>query len=276
MIKIFISDLDGTLIYKAKNHTDPGEKNKKAVKLLCENGVEFAVATGRAENSIEEVEKNLNIKMYKIAVNGGVILDKEKKQIFLNYFNEKELKKIICEIKNLEKGIHYCVLMTDKLENYFKPLNFFSYIIDFFYKMRYETEKLNIKAEERLLGGNEKLLKVVLGVEKKKRFILLKSLEKKLENSVIFMSGNRCMEISPTGSTKGLGILHLMDLMGIKASEAAYIGDSYNDLSAFEVCKYSFSMSHADQAVKNKAVFVVDSVDEAINKVLDINKSEKN
>ena len=31
MIKIFISDLDGTLIYKAKNHTDPGEKNKKAV-----------------------------------------------------------------------------------------------------------------------------------------------------------------------------------------------------------------------------------------------------
>ena len=51
MIKIFISDLDGTLIYKARNHVRPNQANEKALNELKNNNIKLAVATGRLENS---------------------------------------------------------------------------------------------------------------------------------------------------------------------------------------------------------------------------------
>ena len=65
MIKIFISDLDGTLIYKARNHVRPNQANEKALNELKNNNIKLAVATGRLEKSIYEVERNLKIPLYK-------------------------------------------------------------------------------------------------------------------------------------------------------------------------------------------------------------------
>ena len=66
-----------------------------------------------------------------------------------------------------------------------------------------------------------------------------------------------------------------MEKKNFGENEVAFIGDSYNDISGFEACKYSFAMSHADDFIKSKAAFVVDSVADAVEKVISINRGKE-
>ena len=100
MIKIFISDLDGTLIYKARNHVRPNQANEKALNELKNINIKLAVATGRLEKSIYEVERNLKIPLYKISVNGAVVSDINNKLIHESFLKKSAVREII---KKLEK-----------------------------------------------------------------------------------------------------------------------------------------------------------------------------
>ena len=57
-------------------------------------------------------------------------------------------------------------------------------------------------------------------------------------------------------------------------NELAFIGDSYNDLSAFDVCGHSFAMSHADGEIKSRARYVTKSVAEAVKEVIKFNNRQ--
>lgn len=275
MIKIFISDLDGTLIHKAKNHVKPNQKNKKALTELKNNGIKLAAATGRLEKSIQEVEKNLAVPLYKISVNGAVISDTENKTIHENFLLAETAQKIIKELEEkYAKDIYFFVLVTDKANNYFRPVVFISKLVNLLYKKRFNTKYLKKEAVKYILS-DEKVLKINIGTGKKKKYRLLKELKEEFQESEIFITGSRSVEIGPKNNSKGTAVLKLLGHLGIKPEEAAYIGDSYNDLPAFKVCKYSFAMSRSEEAVKEKAVYVVKDVAEAVNKVMKINKMIK-
>ena len=106
------------------------------------------------------------------------------------------------------------------------------------------------------------------------KYMLQEKLREKHTEAEITISGPRSIEIGPKGNTKGNAIKMIMEKENLKENEVAFIGDSYNDVSGFEVCKYSFAMSHADDFIKNRAAFVVDSVADAVEKVIKINKEK--
>ena len=58
-----------------------------------------------------------------------------------------------------------------------------------------------------------------------------------------------------------------MEHLQIEANEVACIGDSFNDISMFEVTPHSFTLHHAHPYVKEKANHIVRSVEEAIMKL---------
>ena len=272
MIKIFISDLDGTLIYRAKNHVKPNQANKKALKKMENNNIKFAVATGRPEKSIQEVEKNLAVPLYKISVNGAVISDINDKIIHESFLEKDITRKIIKRLeKKYMKDIYFYVLVTDKAGNYFRPAVLVSRLINLLYKKRFNTRYLNRKYLRLLLSDAEKVLKVNIGTGKNKKYRILKEMQEEFPDSEIFITGSRSVEIGPLNNSKGTAVLKLLEHLNISPDEAAYIGDSYNDLPGFEVCKYSFAMMHSEENIKEKAVFVVKSVAEAAAKVLEIN-----
>lgn len=273
MIKIFITDLDGTLIHKSKSHIEPNLENKLAVKKLETNNVKFCIATGRSEDSIRKVEEKLKVSAYKIGVNGATISDVNNNLIHSSYFEKECIEEILKEVEgNFRKDLYYYILMTDKSKNYFRSFSYLSSFINLFYKKRYKTENLKKIHLDDLIGSKERLLKVNLGVNKDKKYKIAEVLEEKI-NGEICITSPRSIEIGPKNNTKGTAILKLMEILGIDKSEAAYIGDSYNDLSAFKVCEHSFAMSHADENVKKEAKYKVESVSEAVERVLNINNS---
>ena len=271
MIKIFITDLDGTLIHKSKSHVEPNLENKQAIKKLEINDVKFCIATGRSENSIREVEDHLKVQAYKIGVNGATISDVNNNLIHSSYFEKECIEEILKEVEeNLRKELYYYILMTDKSKSYFRSFNYLSSFINLFYKKRYKTEQLKKTHVDDLMENREKLLKVNLGVNKVKKYEIAKILEERI-NGEICITSPRSIEIGPKNNTKGTAILKLMEILGINKSEVAYIGDSYNDLSAFKVCEHSFAMSHADGEIRNRARYITKSVAEAVAEVIKFN-----
>ena len=276
MIKIFISDLDGTLIHKARNHVKPNQANEKALKKLENNNVKLAIATGRLEKSIHEVEKNLKIPLYKISVNGAVISDTNNEIIHESFLEKNIAQRIIKKLeKKYIKDIYFYVLVTDKASNYFRPAVFVSRIVNLLYRKRFNTKYLTKMHLRLLLSDAEKVLKINIGTGKDKKYKILEEMQKEFYGSEIFITGSRSVEIGPKNNSKGTAVLKLLEHLDISPDEAAYIGDSYNDLPGFEVCRYSFAMAHSEENIREKAAFVVRSVAEAADKIMEINGKNK-
>jgi len=72
----------------------------------------------------------------------------------------------------------------------------------------------------------------------------------------------------PATVSKGAGLRMLMEVLGITSSEVACIGDSYNDLSMFDVALHSYARQHANAAIRDKASYVTDCVGNASTQVI--------
>ncbi len=73
MIKLIVSDLDGTLLGFDKKIK---EEDKRAIQLAIENGIDFAVASGRMDIEILEVLKEIEQKAHRVSQNGAYIYTK--------------------------------------------------------------------------------------------------------------------------------------------------------------------------------------------------------
>jgi phosphoglycolate phosphatase (TIGR01487 family) len=79
--------------------------------------------------------------------------------------------------------------------------------------------------------------------------------------------------IKKTGVDKGAGLKIASEMLGIKTSEVAVIGDSENDIKMFEAAGFSYAVGNADERLKQRANVVVhgkygEGVSEAIDRIL--------
>ena len=277
MIKLFVSDLDGTLIHEPKTGIEPNERNMKAIRLLHENNIEFAVATGRFDYHILEIEGYIESKNYRIGLNGGTVYTKDDILLRENTFTYDEAEKLRSDIeKNYMKELNYLVLQTVQAKRYIKYPNFLKKMANFYkYQRQFNAIHYSENIIKELADRNEKIIKVLINTDPVNKYSLQERLRERHPEPEITISGPKSIEIGPMGNTKGNAIRMVMEKEKLKENEVAFIGDSYNDVSGFEVCKYSFAMSHADEFIKSKAVFVVDSVADAVERVLKINRESK-
>jgi len=120
-MNLIISDFDGTLF--DKNY----KENIKAIKKI--KNTDLVVATGRNYDSLKK-DLKIDCKYY-ICNDGGYILDENKNIIYKNYFNQKSIKKIYKEVKNLNYNDY-----------------FFDYIDTFSNKLLHNVNKLSIKIRD--------------------------------------------------------------------------------------------------------------------------------
>ena len=72
---LFASDMDFTLLMPGEDVT---EENKKAIRLLRENGVAFTLATGRTFYLVRKFAASLDVDVPCITSNGGSLYDPKK------------------------------------------------------------------------------------------------------------------------------------------------------------------------------------------------------
>ncbi|UOY93855.1 HAD family hydrolase [Ectobacillus sp. JY-23] len=257
MVRLFVSDLDDTLVYQINQVCN---RDKRALQWLSEQGTDICFASGRFAHRIHHAVRDLEVEYHTASLNGAVLTTKDGVLLHEEIFNRTLSQKIYKYISEKQMVHIACAgesrYTVSKNQDYifFEQNNGLEVI---------EMEDLHDRLGESIFpskfflhGTQDEIarvdheLKDVFGHE-----------------AEVVISGPGFVDIMPAGVSKGQALQKLMKHLQVLPHQVACIGDSFNDISMFEVTPHSFSLHHAPACVKQRAAHVVRSVEEAIMKL---------
>ncbi len=220
---LVVSDIDGTLNNKFRR---PVQRNYDAIKKFTDLGGNFTLASGRLQSSLERNYNRITPNQPAIVLNGAGLYDyKQRKMIWRNTIGPKGrefVKYIYEEFDEIFKSVDIGIYFDDYV--YVVKSGFFQKFTTHFDKAKHEYVKSFDEIPE------EGWMKVIFWSNP---FTIMKlnNLVKKLENpdANFMLSSVMTLEMLQKDTHKGVGIMHLADMLGIDRSHVAAIGDYYND-----------------------------------------------
>lgn len=270
MIKLIASDLDGTLLDEPNRIS---KINLDAIEYAYQKGAKFCFSTGRDLQSVKDITCLLNHKPVLLLGNGSEVYDEDENLVFQNFFNNKYLEEV-CEIMN-KHDVPHMIFTTDGFYTTTNPVEVRRRFIERIGKIK-NQEMAHIFATNmdkpcnnlvqiediQEFAKTKKVLKVEgFHYNSKPVEDVKKVLEKFTELSHL-STGKNNVEVTNLTATKGLALKRYCEYANIKEDEVMVVGDSHNDLSMFELFKYSFAPENSIQEIKNFAYKVVKSCDE--------------
>lgn len=241
MIKLIVSDMDGTLLDDNKKlHDDFWEVFDE----LKRRGIYFVPASGRQYFNIYEYFKRIKEELVILAENGSFIVEdgKELYSKCLDRENILELTETIRKIPNA--NIIFCGKKKAYIENAFP-------------EFLAEVEKYYAKYEivEDITKVDDEALKITIcdltGAEENS----YPYVKKYSENFKVAVSGFVWIDITNKNSDKGTGLKVLQEKLGISKDETMVFGDYLNDYELMQQGEYSFAMENAHPELKKIAKF---------------------
>ncbi|MCP3033408.1 Cof-type HAD-IIB family hydrolase [Halobacillus sp. A1] len=254
MIKLFISDLDGTLL--GMNHSIKDE-DIQAIKTLKSNETDFAVASGRMDHDIEQVLSKMQVDGHRISQNGAFVYGMDNHRIHSKFFDAEHAKQVMEFVK--DEPMVKTVSTEDKI--FTAEHNEW---VDLISAQLFQDVIIEPKLIEQF-GNTLTPAKITLHGKEEDVVLAYNRVSKKFDEEFdSFISHESCVDIMPKMINKGNGIKALLGKVGLEPNEVACVGDSFNDLPMFAVTPHSYAMSTAHPDVQKKAEYVVDHVYEAV------------
>jgi Cof subfamily protein (haloacid dehalogenase superfamily) len=273
MIKLIVSDLDGTLL---KRYKSISKTNVDAILSAQAQGIKVALATGRGYDSTKQFIKNLKLDQYEgflIVNNGQRVIEAKtlKQQVNANISIEKARKAMRFAQKNnlqliLDGDDGLAFYSPKELEiyrdiyrilirilPYFRSILGRIHIFSLFGFLKNQPVKI-LRREEDINTLYDKV-----GMAHTKKQLDLHELEIKSyfgEDFEVMRVSPNWLDLAPKGITKHFGILEVVKRLNIKEDEVMVLGDSENDVSMLKAFKYSFAMGNAHKDIKAHAKFV--------------------
>ena len=250
MIKLFVTDIDGTLL-------PPGgtvsAKNVEAVQAMVAAGVKVVIATGRMYSAALPVAAQLGVSVPIIAYNGALIKSSAGEVIHAQYMDEANVLKLIDFFQ--ERGWHLQSYSDDVL-----------YVPERNSGVEFYETMLKVKAVEVGWDGLRERLKDVpklLSVSDTPEEAIhrLKEVTKFFGGQIeITRSASRFTEFMKLGVSKASAIKILAEKYGVDNAEILAIGDSENDLPMITAVGCGVAMGNAVEVVDGFAKAVYDYV----------------
>ena len=258
MIKLVVSDVDGTLLLKNEEVLD--SRIMLSLQKLIDGGITTAVASGRTYGSLCEIFKPLSDKLYFICCDGAVtVLD--GKVLYTRSIPTTDVISIINHPSYIDCGIILCtptksyILKGDEdfaLEAYRQSLEKPDYLSSFY-------------------GLCEPIVKICVfskdGKAKPVSF-MPKSLR------VSYLSDTWCEYVSVIAN-KGLAVSDLQMRLYLSKFDTLAIGDGINDIEMMKKAKYSVSVPNSVKELKNFCNLHTDDVSEFLETYFFFDKKKK-
>jgi Cof subfamily protein (haloacid dehalogenase superfamily) len=252
MRKLFVTDLDGTLL---ENHRSISEENYRNVQKLSKHNYCFAIATGRGYDHIEFLRKEYEMQVdYYVLLNGALIIDKHNKLVKHEEIPFETVKALVAEFYNKDWRIH--------LANGFKS-----------FKLEEEEGQIvnpsNILIDSIEEVSHEKIS--MIGISYKNDDIkyvdeICRKINNKYGHTLVAYRNVNYIDIVPKDCSKGSGVEYIKLREEIEHENTFAIGDSWNDVSMFDSVKNSFTFKVVEKELQDRATHIVDSVAECISK----------
>ena len=268
MIKLFVSDLDGTLL-NVDHHVS--KETYDAVHKLRKAGVSFMPASGRDYDALMLVMKELDIKPKCICLNGAQSYDNDG--TLQKYFTiDKDVCRYVANLVDTYKldvdfytsngrynygDIEYfpellkarfqCLFHDDNREH-----------IQQFIKESKTIENTKVTADfESILEYD--VLKIEMYFSNSVQRNMVFKMIRKLKGISACGSHDLNLEITSSEATKGNMVKTVMESRGFNEDEVVVIGDGFNDSSMFQLFTNSFCMGQASDELKKLATYDVPS-----------------
>lgn len=245
MIKLIVSDIDGTLVEDGGNSLNP--ELFSTILKLKEQGIIFAAASGRHVASIEYLFTPIRDKIFYLGDNGAYV-GCWGRNLFLTGLDETLVPELMEDIKALGLDILVdcadCVYVDSKNEEYVRWLK--------------DGYHFRMKQVEDVRQISEPVVKMsacrMSGVQE-----LAEPLIKKYgEKLKVTLSGNQWVDIMCPEVNKGNAVRLLQESLGILPEETMVFGDQLNDVEMMKQAYYSFAVANARPETIAAARFLAD------------------
>lgn len=242
MFHIIASDLDGTLLTPNQKITS---FTKKTLQLLNNHNIHFIFATGRHHKNIIKIRNNLNIPSYTITSNGARIHNIHGELIAVHNINAKiaeKLSKIVYYDPKIITNI-FCNnewLINRKIKTNQKK------------DSKNNNFSCNSYSQKNIPLFNE-ICKIYFSSNDYQKLLFLeKILHRKWGNHInISFSLPTCLEIMPSGISKGHALKKVVKLLGYQLKDCISFGDGMNDQEMLSMTGKGCIMYNAQQRLKD-------------------------
>ena len=261
---IIASDLDGTLL---KSNTDISEENLHAIERLAQKGATIILLTGRTLYEVPKELRDCKGVEYIVFSNGAGIYHREKGIIeYRTISNETAFKiyKVLDEYKTFielyTNGAPY-VETADFSQESFEYYKIDSEFIPEMYKSRRVCDSIKEMIFD--LDFKTEMFDVFFR-NQDERSECYERLKKEFDEIEITTSMTNNLEIMLNGINKGSALQELCQIAGFDIKDVTVVGDSKNDLTAFNTEAKKYAVSNACEEIKALADKIICSNDENI------------
>lgn len=260
MIKLIITDLDGTLLKRGNQSLD--SSTLETIEQLKRQGILFAAASGRQYPNMRRLFDYVGEDMYYICENGSIIIHNEEE-----YCKKTMPKKVSLDlIQDILAVDGAEALISGARTSYLMPKT------ESFYNRMANIVKNDITLVEDINAVEEDFIKISMymaGYERVPEEINQRFREKYESVLLPTDSGNGWLDFVPKGSSKGTAVSYLLEHLKITPDEVMIFGDHENDISMLKLTDNSYIMAHSNDYMKQYAKHECVTVDEVLETMLE-------
>lgn len=286
MIKLIVSDMDGTLL---NERIEVSDANAQAVKRAQNEGIDFVIATGRDYSGGYSIAQKKDIVCPFIGLNGAEYFDTSGSLKYSRGLDKKSVRNLMDLFSDYPV---YFELMTNKglysdnKEQHLEHLrdiltdinpNLTESDIEKYKHLYLNQKKATFVSDYKHVVNDERMYISKISVQSLSGPSKLRPLRDLIEQEVsdiaVTASSRKNLEINHEKATKGYAVSQYAKINDIGPDEVMTLGDNINDLSMLEWAKYGTAMENAVPEAKEAARFTTSSnahngVAEAISRVL--------
>lgn len=250
--KLFVFDLDGTLLNSAK---EVSPSTMEILKQIRQAGHEIAIATGRTYSMSKEFIETSQINHFIVCNGSAAYLNHE--QFYINPLNRTELTRLL-EIA-CSKTHHFIYETPDQLKRHYNDIS--PRVID-----GMNSVKQPLPSVDSEFYLNEELVQLLLFVNSEE---LNDYYLNRFEKLQFVRWHNQAVDVIPASGSKWETIKLLAKKLNLKIEDVITFGDGNNDLEMLRDSKISVAMGNASNKLKEVATFVAESNDsDGISKII--------
>lgn len=252
MIKMFFSDMDGTLLNSKKL---PSKQDIDTIAYLDKKGIPFCITTGRSWFMTKGYVKMLGLRHLTIAANGALVVDVDGNILFRKPMNSAYAYKIAKRLA--EEGKFFRVYTADCIYTYphaegFEMLDEYNAIVE----LTDRAQVVKLPSVEAI--GDLEVFKILghdvmpyEGDSFRKEFG---------ELPLNLLTTEGCMlDVTSKDINKGTGVMEVCRLYGVSIEDVAVMGDDNNDLMMLQTAGVSGAPSNAKPGALSAAKYILPS-----------------
>ena len=250
MIKIILSDIDGTFL---KDDKTPTELTTQAAKSVVARGLKFVFVSARMPEAIYPITDAIGMaRPPVISYGGGLVLTEHEEIIFDKKMPADAAQKILAQMKNFWRDISI---------NFYTGRRWFVQRID--ERVQREMDITGATAElanfDDLFSENILPNKIMVICEPPTCAEMERVLGENFPALNVVRSAPFLLEVMDKSVSKATGIEVLLKHYGFTLDEAIAFGDNYNDIEMLQLIPRSVAMANAPAPVQKLAAAVTDS-----------------